>query len=68
MKMRRRWRKAAEIKATHGYPFADAWIAAAATLLPATLIHKDPELDALAISQERLPSKRMPPSGQGAAD
>ena len=36
---------------------ADAWIAASAMLLRATLVHKDPEFDQLDIPQHRLPYK-----------
>jgi len=36
------------IKASHRLSFADAWIAATAEHQGATLVHKDPELDALA--------------------
>ena len=35
----------------------DAWIAAAAMLRGATLLHKDPEFSALPIPQETLPLK-----------
>jgi ribonuclease VapC len=49
--------KAAEIKATHRLSLADAWIAALATLLRATLVHKDPEFEPLDIPQHRLPYK-----------
>lgn len=49
--------KAAEIKATHRLSVADAWIAAAAVLNAATLIHKDPEFDRLDLPQQRLPYK-----------
>ncbi len=47
--------KAAEFKARHSLSLADAWIAAAAQLAGAALIHKDPEFAALKISQEVLP-------------
>jgi predicted nucleic acid-binding protein len=49
--------KAAEIKAVHRLSVADAWIAAAAILCPAVLVHKDPEFDQLDIPQHRLPFK-----------
>jgi ribonuclease VapC len=49
--------KTAEIKATHRLSLADAWIAALATLLRATLVHKDPEFEPLDIPQHRLPYK-----------
>lgn len=48
---------AAEIKATHRLSVADAWIAAAAVLCPATLVHKDPEFEQLDLPQRRLPYK-----------
>lgn len=48
---------AAEIKANHPLSLADAWIAAAARLAGATLVHKDPEFAALKISQDVLPLK-----------
>jgi predicted nucleic acid-binding protein len=49
--------KAAEIKAIHRLSVADAWIAASATLVRATLVHKDPEFEPLDIPQHRLPYK-----------
>ena len=48
---------AAEIKATHPLFLADAWIAAAARLAGATLVHKDPEFSAIKLPQEILPLK-----------
>lgn len=48
---------AAEIKANHPLSLADAWIAAAARLAAATLVHKDPEFKALKLTQEVLPLK-----------
>lgn len=48
---------AATIKATNALSLADAWIAAAATLAGATLVHKDPEFAALKLKQEVLPLK-----------
>ena len=43
------WRReAARLKATHRLSVADAWIASLATLHDATLVHKDPEYDAIA--------------------
>jgi predicted nucleic acid-binding protein len=48
---------AAEIKAKHPLSLADAWIAAAASLAGATLVHKDPEFAALKLAQEVLPFK-----------
>jgi predicted nucleic acid-binding protein len=38
---------AAEIKARHALSVADAWIAAAAQQVGATLLHKDPEFQAI---------------------
>ncbi len=38
---------AAEIKAAHKLSFADAFVAASARRLNATLVHKDPEFEAL---------------------
>ena len=48
---------AARIKATQRVSLADAWIAACAELEDATLVHKDPEFESLAIAQQRLPYK-----------
>lgn len=48
---------AGEMKARHPLPVADAWIAAAASLSGATLVHKDPEFSPLAVPQEVLPLK-----------
>lgn len=48
---------AAEVKATYRLSVADAWIAASAILLRATLVHKDPEFERLNIPQHRLPYK-----------
>lgn len=48
---------AAEVKATCRLSVADAWIAASAILLQATLVHKDPEFEPLDIPQHRLPYK-----------
>ncbi|MEA5474967.1 PIN domain-containing protein [Synechococcus sp. CCY9201] len=46
---------AASIKARHSLSLADAWIAAAAQQVGATLLHKDPEFRAIAdLSQEWL--------------
>lgn len=46
---------AAAIKARHPLSVADAWIAAAAQQLGATLLHKDPEFQAVAdLAQEWL--------------
>lgn len=50
--------RAASIKAKHPLSLADAWIAAAALELGATLVHKDPEFESLpGLSEERLPYK-----------
>jgi predicted nucleic acid-binding protein len=48
---------AARLKATQKLSLADAWIAAAAELKAATLVHKDPEFVALSVAQLRLPFK-----------
>lgn len=50
--------RAAEIKAQHQMSLADAWIAACAVEMGATLLHKDPEFKPLTLSQEVLPFKR----------
>ena len=50
--------RAAMVKATHPLSLADAWIAAAALELNATLVHKDPEFEKLpGLLEERLPYK-----------
>lgn len=50
--------RAASIKANHPLSLADAWIAAAALELGATLVHKDPEFENLpGLTEERLPYK-----------
>jgi len=50
--------QAAELKATFRVSLADAWIAACAIIHDATLIHKDPEFNALkSIRQTALPYK-----------
>jgi len=49
--------KAAELKATRRISLADAWIAAAALLEGASLVHKDPEFQELEIQQLLLPFK-----------
>lgn len=47
--------RAASIKARHALSLADAWIAAAAQQVGATLLHKDPEFRAIAdLTQEWL--------------
>lgn len=48
---------AASIKARYPLSVADAWIAAAAQISHATLVHKDPEFSAVEIAQEILPLK-----------
>ena len=40
--------EAAKLKAAHKISFADAFVAATALRIQATLVHKDPEFDALA--------------------
>lgn len=49
--------RAAAIKACYPMSLADAWIAAAAELSDAVVVHKDPEFDALSLPQQRLPGK-----------
>ena len=49
--------KAAELKATYPISLADAWVAAAAILHVAELVHKDPELANLPCPQLILPYK-----------
>jgi predicted nucleic acid-binding protein len=50
--------RAAMVKATHPLSFADAWVAATALELDATLVHKDPEFENLpGLKEERLPYK-----------
>jgi ribonuclease VapC len=47
--------RAAQIKASHALSLADAWIAAAALHCGATLLHKDPEFQAIeGLAQEWL--------------
>lgn len=48
---------AARIKALHQLSAMDAWVAASAMQIDATLVHKDPEFNALKIPQEVLPLK-----------
>ena len=49
---------AARLKACHPMSLADAWIAAAALQEDATLVHKDPEFEAVeSLLEERLPYK-----------
>ncbi len=49
--------KAAELKAIYAISLADAWIAAAAILQDAELVHKDPELALVPCQQVVLPYK-----------
>lgn len=49
--------KAAELKATYAISLADAWIAAAALLQDAQLVHKDPELAPMPCPQLTLSYK-----------
>ena len=49
--------KSAEIKATHQFSLADAWIGAAALLHDLVLTHKDPEFAYLECRQLVLPYK-----------
>jgi ribonuclease VapC len=46
---------AGALKATHSLSLADSWIAAAAALNGASLVHKDPEFAGLPLEQEVLP-------------
>ena len=50
---------AAKFKAAHKLSFADSFVVALAQKLDATLIHKDPEIEALGpvVKQEMLPPK-----------
>jgi predicted nucleic acid-binding protein len=51
---------ASELKAQHNVSVADSWILATAILCNATLVHKDPEFDALSnrVVMKRLPYKK----------
>ena len=49
--------KAAELKASYAISLANAWIAAAAILNSAELVHKDPEFLGLPCQQAVLPYK-----------
>lgn len=51
---------AARLKAGHKLSVADAWVAATAERLGATLVHKDPEFESLA---GLIPLKALPPKG-----
>ena len=50
---------AAKLKAAHKLSFADSFVVALAQRLDATLVHKDPEIEALgaAVKQQMLPPK-----------
>ena len=48
---------AASVKARYPLSVADAWIAAAAEMTHATLVHKDPEFANVEVVQEVLPLK-----------
>jgi predicted nucleic acid-binding protein len=48
---------AAKVKSRTSLSVADAWIAACADGLAATLVHKDPEFETLELAQECLPFK-----------
>lgn len=50
--------EAGRLKAQHRLSLADAWIAGTAIVIGATLVHKDPEFDALAgeLAMQRLPA------------
>ncbi len=50
--------KAAEIKAKNRISLADAWIGASAILNDCTLVHKDPEFEAVTCDQICLPYKK----------
>jgi ribonuclease VapC len=50
--------RAAELKGSYPLSLANAWIAASALQENAILVHKDPEFDAVPVSQEPLPYKR----------
>ncbi len=58
---------AAEVKARHKVSFADAFVAAAALRVEATLVHKDPEFASVTIlvKQEMLPPKTSAPATSG---
>ncbi len=51
---------ASELKATHRISVADSWIIATAITHKATLVHKDPEFEALAgrVAMKTLPYKK----------
>jgi predicted nucleic acid-binding protein len=54
---------AAELKAHYNISVADSWILATAIGRDATLVHKDPEFDALSdrVAMKRLPYKKTKP-------
>ena len=58
--------EAAKLKAAHKVSFADAFVAATAKRLEATLVHKDPEFDALkgVIKLHGLPPKTGAPAAE----
>jgi predicted nucleic acid-binding protein len=51
---------ASELKAQHNISVADSWILATAIVCNATLVHKDPEFDALSdrVAMKKLPYKK----------
>ncbi len=49
--------KAGKLKAIHRISFADAWVAATALMLDATLVHKDSEFEVL---EDELEMLRLP--------
>jgi predicted nucleic acid-binding protein len=51
---------ASELKANYNISVADSWILATAIVRNATLVHKDPEFDALSdrVTMQRLPYKK----------
>lgn len=56
--------EAAKLKAMHKVSFADAFVAATAKRLDATLVHKDPEFSAVSgvVKQRMLPPKTGAPA------
>jgi len=58
--------QASSIKARHSLSLADAWIAAAAQQVGATLLHKDPEFRSIAdLPQEWLGAAERPGAESG---
>jgi len=55
--------EAAKVKAAHKVSFADAFVAATAQRFQATLVHKDPDFDAL---KGVIPLEALPPKTGGA--